>query len=92
LIFGANSLKQARGSLVMIGRCGRNDSRGRRINLLDAFLAFFEDMVEIVENLLRRSEFEEVSKSLKLVLNPIFNFLKENQLLLNSQTTSQILC
>jgi hypothetical protein len=27
---------------------------------LDAFLAFFEDMVEIVENLLRRSEFEEV--------------------------------
>jgi hypothetical protein len=31
--------------------------------LLDAFLAFLEDMVEIVENLLRRSEFEEVSKN-----------------------------
>jgi hypothetical protein len=47
----------------MIGRCQRLDPGsipGRRTNLLDAFLAFFEDMAEIVENLLRRSEFEEV--------------------------------
>ncbi len=29
-------------------------------NLLDAFLAFFEDMVEIVENLLRISPIEDV--------------------------------
>ncbi len=63
----------------MIERCQRLDPGsipGRRTNLLDAFLAFFEDMVEIVENLLRRSEFEEVYQIIKTSSKSKFQFSK----------------